>query len=64
MKKGSTGGSKLAARNPSAGTWDKLVSPVPAGYYIRPGTDGQPRLYVYQFLIQLEEGPAIFDPKG
>lgn len=64
MKKGSTGGSKLAARNPSAGTWDKLVSPVPAGYYIRPGTDGQPRLYVYQYFIQLEEGPAIFDPKG
>lgn len=55
---------RLASRYPSAGTWDRLVSPVPPGYYIRPGTDGKPRLYVYQYFIQLQEGPAILDPKG
>ena len=52
---------KLAERYPSAGTWNKLVSPVPTGYYIRPGTDGQPRLYPYQFYRQLAYGPAILE---
>jgi hypothetical protein len=37
------------------------VSPVPRGYYIRPGTNGQPRLYPYQFYRQLQSGPAILE---
>ena len=35
---------RLAERYKLAGTWDKL-KPAPEGYYIRPGTDGKPRLY-------------------
>lgn len=52
---------RLASRYPSAGTWDKLVSPVPRGYYIRPGTDGQPRLYPYEFYKNIGEGVIIPD---
>jgi hypothetical protein len=52
---------RLAARYPSAGSWNALVSPVPRGYYIRPGTNGQPRLYPYQFYRQLQSGPAILE---
>lgn len=52
---------KLAERYPSAGTWNKLISPVPTGYYIRPGTDGLPRLYPYQYYRQLAQGPAILE---
>lgn len=52
---------RLAQRYPSAGSWNALVSPVPRGYYIRPGTNGQPRLYPYQFYRQLQSGPAILE---
>jgi hypothetical protein len=48
-------------RNPSAGTWNKLVSPVPKGYYIRPGANGQPRLYPYQYYSKLANGPYILE---
>jgi len=53
---------RLAGRNPLAanGNWSKVPTyRVPEGYYVRPGTDGLPRLYVYQFYRKLEEGPTI-----
>ena len=52
---------KLAMRYPLAGTWENLMTPVPDGYYIRPGTDGRPRLYVYQYYRKLVEGPYVID---
>jgi len=50
-----------ANRYPSAGTWNSLVSPVPRGYYIRPGPNGQPRLYPYQYYTKLTAGPNILN---
>jgi len=41
--------SKLAERNPLAGTWNKLRRPY-AGFYIRPGVNGKPRMYPYRFM--------------
>ena len=37
----------LANRNPLAGTWNALKKP-PPGFYIRPGTNGKPRLYMWR----------------
>jgi hypothetical protein len=53
---------RLAGRYPLAagGNWAKVPSTrIPAGYYIRPGTDGLPRLYPYQYLRKLPEGPVV-----
>jgi len=41
--------SKLAERYPLAGTWNNLRKPY-AGFYIRPGTNGKPRMYPYRFM--------------
>jgi TATA-box binding protein (TBP) (component of TFIID and TFIIIB) len=41
--------SKLADRYPLAGTWNSLRKPY-AGFYIRPGTNGKPRMYPYRFM--------------
>ena len=41
--------SKLANRYPLAGTWNSLRRPY-AGFYIRPGVDGKPRMYPYRFM--------------
>lgn len=60
-KKGETNKERLARRYPSAGTWNKLISPVPTGYYIRPGSNNQPRLYPYAYFKQLTEGPVVFN---
>jgi hypothetical protein len=40
---------KLAERYPLAGTWNSLRKPY-AGFYIRPGTNGKPRMYPYRFM--------------
>jgi hypothetical protein len=55
--------SKLAERNPLAGTWNNLRKPY-AGFYIRPGTNGKPRMYPYRFMrrdpetkLVINEGP-------
>jgi len=55
--------SKLAERYPLAGTWNSLRKPY-AGFYIRPGTNGKPRMYPYRFMrrdpgagIVVNEGP-------
>jgi hypothetical protein len=53
---------RLAGRYPLAagGNWAKVpTARIPAGYYIRPGTDGLPRLYPYQYLRKLVEGPVV-----
>jgi hypothetical protein len=53
---------RLAGRYPLAanGNWSKVPTyNVPLGYYIRPGTDGLPRLYPYQYLRKLQEGPVV-----
>lgn len=63
-KKGETNKERLARRYPSAGTWNKLVSPVPRGYYIRPGSNNQPRLYPYEYYKKLEEGPVVLNSKA
>ena len=47
---------RLAERYKLAGTWDRL-RPAPEGYYIRPGTDGKPRLYPY-ILFEIRGGAA------
>ena len=55
--------SKLAERYPLAGTWNSLRAPY-AGFYIRPGTNGKPRMYPYRFMrritatgLVVNEGP-------
>jgi TATA-box binding protein (TBP) (component of TFIID and TFIIIB) len=55
--------SKLAERYPLAGTWNNLRKPY-AGFYIRPGTNGKPRMYPYRFMrrdpgagLVVNEGP-------
>ena len=40
---------KLAERYPLAGTWNNLRKPY-TGFYIRPGTNGKPRMYPYRFM--------------
>ena len=40
---------KLAERYPLAGTWNNLRKPY-AGFYIRPGANGKPRMYPYRFM--------------
>jgi hypothetical protein len=57
--------SKLANRYPLAGTWNALIKP-PVGFYIRPGTNGKPRLYKYRKMIKhpqtsewLNHGPMV-----
>ena len=40
---------KLAERYPLAGTWNSLRKPY-AGFYIRPGTNGKPRMYPYRLM--------------
>ena len=52
---------RAANRNPSAGTWNKLINPVPRGWYIRPGPNGQPHLYPYEYYRKLVEGPTILN---
>ena len=54
---------KLAERYPLAGTWNSLRKPY-AGFYIRPGTNGKPRMYPYRFMrrdpgagLVVNEGP-------
>ena len=54
---------KLAERYPLAGTWNSLRKPY-AGFYIRPGTNGKPRMYPYRFMrrdpgagVVVNEGP-------
>ena len=63
-KRGETNRERLARRYPSAGTWNKLVTPVPRGYYIRPGPNNKPRLYPYEYYTQLEQGPAILNSRA
>jgi TATA-box binding protein (TBP) (component of TFIID and TFIIIB) len=63
-KSGETNRERLARRYPSAGTWNKLVTPVPRGYYIRPGPNNKPRLYPYEYYTQLEQGPAILNSRA
>jgi len=46
---GKKNASKLAERYPLAGTWNSLRKPY-AGFYIRPGTNGKPRMYPYRFM--------------
>lgn len=41
----------LANRNPLAGTWNALKKP-PHGFYIRPGINGKPRLYMWRKMQQ------------
>jgi len=50
---------RLARRYPSAGTWNKLVNPIPNAYYIRPGPNNQPRLYPHAYFRKLEHGPTV-----
>jgi len=52
---------RLAERYKLAGTWNKL-RPAPEGYYIRPGTDGKPRLYPW--VLFEERGGATYGPFG
>ena len=57
-------GTATTAKNrnhPLAGTWNKLPAVVPRGYYIRPGPNGLPRLYPYEFYRKLQEGPNILN---
>jgi TATA-box binding protein (TBP) (component of TFIID and TFIIIB) len=63
-KRGETNRERLARRYPSAGTWNKLVNPIPSAYYIRPGPNNKPRLYPYAFFTQLEQGPMILNSKA
>ena len=63
-KSGETNRERLARRYPSAGTWNKLVTPVPRGYYIRPGPNNKPRLYPYEYYTQLEQGPAVLNSRA
>ena len=46
--------SKLAERYPLAGTWNNLRTPY-VGFYIRPGTNGKPRMYPYRFMRRVPE---------
>jgi len=46
--------SKLTKRYPLAGTWNSLRKPY-AGFYIRPGTNGKPRMYPYRFMRRVQE---------
>jgi TATA-box binding protein (TBP) (component of TFIID and TFIIIB) len=46
--------SKLAERYPLAGSWNNLRKPY-AGFYIRPGTNGKPRMYPYRFMRRVHE---------
>jgi TATA-box binding protein (TBP) (component of TFIID and TFIIIB) len=50
--------SKLANRYPLAGTWNKLRRPY-AGFYIRPGVDGKPRMYPYRFMRRNENAGVV-----
>jgi len=52
---------RLAERYKLAGTWERL-RPAPEGYYIRPGTDGKPRLYPY--ILFERRGGANYGPFG
>jgi len=58
---GSVGATRAQNKNPLAGTWNKLMKPVPQGWYIRPGPNGQPRLYPYEYYRKLESGPNILN---
>lgn len=58
-KHGETNRERHARRYPSAGTWNKLVNPLPNAYYIRPGSNNQPRLYPHAFFRKLEHGPTV-----
>lgn len=42
---------KLANRYPLAGTWNALKT-APHGFYIRPGTNGKPRFYMWRRMEQ------------
>jgi TATA-box binding protein (TBP) (component of TFIID and TFIIIB) len=46
---GKKNAAKLAERYPLAGTWNSLRKPY-AGFYIRPGANGKPRMYPYRFM--------------
>lgn len=46
--------SKLLKRYPLAGTWNSLHKPY-VGFYIRPGTNGKPRMYPYRFMRRVHE---------
>jgi hypothetical protein len=52
---------RLAERYKLAGTWDRL-RPAPEGYYVRPGTDGKPRLYPY--ILFERRGGAVYGNMG
>ena len=52
---------RLAERYKLAGTWERL-RPAPEGYYIRPGTDGKPRLYPY--ILFASRGGANYSAFG
>jgi len=52
---------RLAERYKLAGTWNKL-KPAPEGYYIRPGTDGKPRLYPW--ILFETRGGATYGEMG
>jgi len=52
---------RLAERYKLAGTWNKLEK-APEGYYIRPGTDGKPRLYPW--IVFETRGGATYGEMG
>jgi len=58
-KGGESNRERLARRYPSAGTWNKLVNPIPNAYYIRPGPNNQPRLYPHAYFRKLAHGPTV-----
>lgn len=49
---------KLAARYEFAGRWNALLKP-PAGYYIRPGTNGAARFYAYRKMEKRASGEYV-----
>ena len=51
---------KLAERYPSAGTWNALRTPLP-GFYIRPGTNGEPRMYPYRIMKKNPETGQVLN---
>ena len=58
---GAEAATKAPNRNPTAGTWNKLISPVPRGWYIRPGPNGHPRLYPHEYFKKLDQGGNFFN---
>lgn len=60
-RRGAAAQNRFAERYKLAGTWNRL-KPAPEGYYIRPGTDGKPRLYPW--ILFETRGGANYGPFG